>query len=94
MEGERRKVGRKLLVASLGVASVSYLGCGGKALTPQKLDAAAEVAADDDAADANAADAGADEAPPASDANDAETRGSSDSADAALDRQFVGNLIP
>ena len=89
MEGERRKVGRKLLVASLGVASVSYLGCGGKTLTPQKIDASTE-----DAANVGAADVGADTSTTPDDVSDAGAGDAAGDADAALDRQFVGNLIP
>ena len=81
-----KRVGRKLLIASLGVGTVSYGACGGSTVSPSDgaVDQApAEVAAEHpDAANDNGSpsDAGA-----ASDASDA--------ADAAMERQLTGNLV-
>jgi hypothetical protein len=45
----RKRTGRKLLVATLGVAAVSYVACGGSAvanLMPPPQDAGADTTAD------------------------------------------------
>jgi hypothetical protein len=45
----RKRVGKKLLVASLGVAAVSYVACGGTSvanLLPPPQDGGADTAAD------------------------------------------------
>ena len=75
-----RRVGRKLLVASLGVASVTYGACSSEVT---KTDAAVDVArADTGSPDA---DGGADGA--------VDTQGGPDgTTDASVDRQFMGNL--
>jgi hypothetical protein len=81
MANDMKRVGRKLLVASLGVASVSYGACSSS--LSSNPDAAADVAG----ADTGSArpDAGSDGA--------TDTQGGvGDASDAALDRQFIGNL--
>jgi len=45
----RKRLGRKLLVASLGVGAVSYVACGGSAvanLVPPPIDAGTDTPAD------------------------------------------------
>jgi hypothetical protein len=77
-------VGRKLLVASLGVAAVSYAGCGGG--SSPKTDGSGDVA-DVDVATHETGDG-------PSDAGTDATDGSTDDAvDAQVDRQFIGNLV-
>jgi Na+/H+-dicarboxylate symporter len=54
----RKRTGRKLLVATLGVAAVSYVACGGTSvanLMPPPQDAGADTAADT-AADTSSSD--------------------------------------
>jgi hypothetical protein len=78
-----RKVGRKLLIASLGVASVSYGACS----------ASKGPSASDGAQDSVRADA-APEHPDGSVDQLADTASGNDgAADASVDRQFVGNLV-
>ena len=75
-----KRVGRKLLVASLGVASVT---CGACSSQVANTDAAVDVARADTAAPPP--DGGADGA--------VDTQGGpGDASDASLDRQFMGNL--
>jgi hypothetical protein len=79
MATQARRVGRKLLIASIGVATVSYVGCG-SSTTASKNDGAA------DAAQMDAGAAG-------SDGRDAAIDSGPDGADAAMDRQFTGNIV-
>ncbi|HVZ71416.1 MAG TPA: hypothetical protein VHJ20_03495 [Polyangia bacterium] len=79
MAGDGKRVGRKLLVASLGVATVSFVACGKS--TPLAADASADHA--DDADDDSNADAGQPQDGPPEGV-----------FDAAIDRQFTGNIIP
>jgi hypothetical protein len=77
-----KRVGRKLLVASLGVASVSYGGCGSSSTgTDGPIDVARMEEAGPDRPDA-----GTDG--PGDGQGDA-----SDASDASVDRQFIGNLV-
>jgi len=81
VEGENKRVGRKLLVASLGVAAVSFGACGRH--KPLGTDAAADSAKMADASAPDRPDGSVDSLPDAKDTRDA--------ADAA-DRHFVGNV--
>jgi hypothetical protein len=91
MDGGR--IGRKILVASLGVATVSFVACGQS--KPLTTDAAADRGLTVDAsepkedatADASEPNDGASESP-------ATVRDAGGSPDAGVDRQFIGNLIP
>jgi hypothetical protein len=83
MADEKKRIGRKLLIASLGVASVSYGACGGR--SPLSSDAAA---------DRTRSDAGVESGDAATPGADAAEGGANDDADASPDRQFTGNLIP
>jgi hypothetical protein len=73
-----KRVGRKLLVASLGVVSVSYGGCGGTLTSTT-----------DGAVDAAKRGDGSDRLDGESDFKS----GPTDASDAAIDRQFIGNLV-
>ncbi len=82
----RRRIGRKLLVASLGVASVSYVACGSTDLSSNTKDAGGDGIASDAPADnfvvgnlVGPADATIDRRPPPE--------------DAPVD-QLVANLVP
>jgi hypothetical protein len=91
MDSGRKRIGRKLLVASLGVATVSFVACGKS--KPLITDAATDhgpkvdTGANDGAmADASEPTDGATDSPfMPSDAGGAH--------DAGTDRQFIGNLI-
>jgi hypothetical protein len=84
MVGEAKKrVGRKILVASIGVASVTYGACSNDA---PRTDAAVDVAADVAADVARADDAGA------RPDGGIDGGGPTGPTDASLDRQFMGNL--
>jgi hypothetical protein len=81
VESENKRVGRKLLVASLGVAAVSFGACGRH--KPLSVDAAADSAKMADASAPDRPDASVDSLPDAGDTADAAE---------APDRHFVGNL--
>ena len=91
-DGGRKRIGRKLLIASLGVATVSFVACGKS--KPLTADAAADRGPTVDTSEPNdgtvadtsePTDAGTENATMADDAG---------SPDAGVDRQFIGNIIP
>jgi hypothetical protein len=87
MADEMKRIGRKLLIASLGVASVTYGACGGRSLPGP--DAAADGAGQETgAAPRDAATDGAD------DGENHIVEPTDGSTDVSPDRQFVGNIIP
>ena len=77
MPGAGKRVGRKLLIASIGVATVTYQACSSEAPT---TDAAADVAPHADATGPHP-DAGVDRGLPVN------------PTDARMDRQFIGNIV-
>ena len=82
MADEMKRVGRKLLIASLGVASVSYGACGSSSSSTK-----------DAAADGAVADSGPESRDAATD-QPADTEGGIGAApDVSPDRQFIGNII-
>jgi len=83
MADEKKRIGRKLLIASLGVASVSYGACAGR--RPLSTDAAA---------DRTRSEAGVESADAGTTGADAAEGGTNDDAGASPDRQFTGNIIP
>jgi hypothetical protein len=83
MADEMKRIGRKLLIASIGVASVSYGACSGR--SPLSSDAAA---------DRTRSDAGVESDDAATPGTDAAEDGTNNEADTSPDRQFTGNLIP
>jgi hypothetical protein len=91
-DGGRKRTGRKLLVASLGVATVSFVACGKSKplITDTATDRGPTVDAgvpNDGAADASEPTEGGTESP--------STMGDdAGSVDAGVDRQFIGNIIP
>jgi hypothetical protein len=81
MADVRRKVGRKLLVASIGVASVTFGACG--STTSSVADAAADAAAKEASAEA---------APPADTGSEAPADQSVAPGDASMDFHIIANL--
>ena len=90
MDGGRKRIGRKLLVASLGVATVTFVACGKN--KPLRSDAAAtDSSADGSAPEDGPMDAGQ----PNDGLTERPAMVDSESAlDSGIDRQFTGNLIP
>ena len=93
MDSGRKRIGRKLLVASLGVATVSFVACGKS--KPLTADAAADHGPKVDTGESNdGAVADASEAKDgATDSPFTSGDGAGGSRDAGIDRQFTGNLI-
>ena len=77
---EMKRVGRKLLIVSLGVASVSYGACGSSSSRP---DGAVDGASADKSTESP--DAGTDGA--------ADASGMGKAPDVSPDRQFTGNIV-
>ena len=75
-----KRVGRKLLIASLGVASVSYAACGSSAT---RTDAAVDGAMADKSS--KSPDAGTDAS--------GDAGGIGNAPDVSVDRQFIGNIV-
>jgi hypothetical protein len=91
VDGGRKRIGRKLLVASLGVATVSFVACGKN--KPLMSDAAAaDSRADGSAPEDGPTDAGQPNDGPTE--RPATTVDSGSTLDSGIDRQFTGNLIP
>jgi hypothetical protein len=90
----KRRVGRKLLVASIGVATMTYVGvnCGGSTTNDgtDQADATPDTSADavDDFPVANLV------APPLDGANDAQADAPEDAPADAIDDFPVANLVP
>jgi hypothetical protein len=80
MADEMKRIGRKLLIVSLGVASVSYAACGGNSST--RTDAAVDGAMADKRS----------ESPDAGTDGSADASGIGNAPEVSPDRQFVGNL--
>jgi hypothetical protein len=78
MDGGRRQIGRKILVASLGVATVSFVACGQS--SPSTTDAAVEDGSMADASESK-------------DGPNFTSGGDGGTSDAGVDRQFIGNII-
>jgi hypothetical protein len=93
MGGGRKRIGRKVLVASLGVATVSFVACGKS--KPLTTDAAAERGPTVDTGEPND-DAEADASEPMDGVPENPSTMGEDggSVDAGVDRQFIGNIIP
>ena len=81
MADEMKRIGRKLLIASLGVATVGYGACGGGSPTPT------DAAVDGAIADKNS------KSPDAGTDGSADAGGIGNAADVSPDRQFTGNIV-
>jgi len=91
-DGGRKQIGRKLLVASLGVATASFVACGKS--NPLSTDDAADRGPTVDASEPS--DGAADAREPRDGRTESPSTMGDDSGavDAGVDRQFIGNIIP